>query len=218
MVCKNCGAEIKKSYPKCRKCGTVNPKFGNKKNSDNKIILIIGIALIALSIIILIFFKINDFKVNEQHDKHISTLEQNLKNKDYELLCQYIDSNSISGTEFDKYLQVYSIYKYKRLAENSVNKLDSCTSDSNPTDVNYTIQTAVSNCLYGITQCNIYINDNIKLNNEECLTGFIQDFKNILRSDLKLDEADIDTLCKLSDITEASLTPYISDIYGKLYD
>lgn len=221
MTCSNCGAEIKKSYPKCRKCGTLNPKLGSgkkrKKSSDNKPFLIIGVILVILSIAVLSLFKINEYKKDEQIKSQLLTLEQSFRNNDYEAVYRYIDSNTVSGEDFNKYLEIHEVYKYKHFAINAVNSLSTCNADSDPTNVKYAIQSVISNCLYGINECNTYINDNTKSGNEDVFNGVIQDFKNMLRSSLNLSSAETDKLCELSDITEAMLMPYVSDIYDRLF-
>ncbi len=220
MNCKRCGAKIKKNMTKCIYCGTPvrkNDSYKNKKASaKSRALLVFGVLLIVLSAAVIVNIKIGDRKTAKQHDDSIVTLEKYFRSKDYAMIYQYVSENGIYGDEFEKYVQIYEVYGYRKAALDKVKNINSYSSQTSADTFRYAIQSVMSNCLIGIKDAERYANDYDALGNEEMLNYLIQDLKKLMKDNLKLDNQAVDELCSIKSITEASLYDYVSQAYENL--
>lgn len=220
MNCRRCGAKIKKNMTKCIYCGTPVRKIDGYKNkkasAKSRALLICGILLVVLSIAVIVNMKIGDKKTEKLHSDNLVTLETYFRNKDYAMIYQYVSEHGIYGEEFEKYVQIYEIYGYRKAALDKVKSINSYSSQTSADTFKYSIQSVMSNCLIGIKEAKRYASDYDELGNEDMLNYLIQDLKKLMKDNLRLDNQTVDELCSLTAITDAALNDYVRQVYEVL--
>lgn len=218
MKCRTCGAKINHKSVKCTSCGK---EINTGKRSDKAVkkstssLLIVGIALIVISILLLTIIKSQNLTDNNNYTEHTIAMEEYFRAKDYENIYTYVINNSIPYTGYEKYVQIYEVCALTHDIKNSHNSLNKELIDDNY-DIENTrllIQSIVSRCITGINTCNTYLTDYNELGNEDALRYFSYYFKSFLSDNLYFLDEDISKMCSLNQITSSTLEPFVTQAY-----
>lgn len=221
MKCKACGAKIINKNTKCIFCGkeiNTGKKSDKAAKKSTSVLLIVGIALIVISTVLLIIIKSQKLDNSSSYTEHTIAMEEYFRAKDYENIYSYVINHSIPYSGYEKYVQIYEICSLAHDITDSYNQLNKeiAADNYNIENTRLLIRSIVSRCITGINTCNTYLTDYNELGNEDALRYFSYYFKSFLSNNLHFSDEDISEMCSLSQITSATLEPFVDEAYTTL--